>query len=171
MKITERSGFLSANDEKRTTRSTARTPFAKWGRAGVDSLPDLLSSDRSAGWVSESTCRRGNFMCTRRTAPSVASPLLHGIKRSAFTQERERFGCARSVARYIGPRESTLAHNISFERSSYGSPSRIRYHLKLRSTSYYEHAYETLVGRSGHDSASAAPLRVLRLLARGRSKL
>ena len=98
---TERSGFLSANDEKRPTGSTARTPFAKWGRAGVDSLPDLLSSDRSAGWVSESTCRRGNFMCTRRTAPSVASPLLHGIKRSAFTQERERFGCARSVARYI----------------------------------------------------------------------
>ena len=155
MKNTERSGFLSANDEKRPTGSTARTPFAKWGRAGVDSLPDLLSSDRSAGWVSE-TCRRGNFMCTRRTAPSVASPLLHGIKRSAFTQERERFGCARSVARYIGPRESTLAHNISFERSSYGSPSRIRYHLKLRSTSYYEHAYDAMKERWSHGRGCSA---------------
>ena len=162
MKKTERSGFLSANDEKRPTGSTTRTPFAKWGRAGVDSLLDLLPSINIS--------KRKIYVHLPNKTPSVAPPLLHGIKRSAFTQERKTVRL-RSVARYIGPRESTLAHNISFERSSYGSPSRIRYHLKLRSTRYCEHAYETLVGRSGHDSASAAPLRVLRLLARGRSWL
>ena len=71
-------------------------------------------------------------MCTRRTAPSVASPLLHGIKRSAFTQERERFGCARSVARYIY--RSTWEHARAqyiirfelFERSSYGEPQQLQ---------------------------------------------
>ena len=47
MKITERSGSLSTNDGKRPTRNTVRTFFAKWGRADVVSLPELLSSNRS----------------------------------------------------------------------------------------------------------------------------
>ena len=123
MKKTERSGFLSANDEKRPTGSTTRTPFAKWGRAGVDSLLDLLPSDRSEELLGLgiNISKRKIYVHLPNKTPSVAPPLLHGIKRSAFTQERKTVRL-RSVARYIGPRESTLAHNIPFERSSYGEP-------------------------------------------------
>ena len=173
MKKTERIGFLSANDEKRPTGSTTRTPFAKWGRAGVDSLLDLLlPSDRSEELLGLgiNISKRKIYVHLPNKTPSVAPPLLHGTERSAFTQERKTVRL-RSVARYIGPRESTLAHNISFERSSYGSPSRIRYHLKLRSTSYCEHAYETLVGRSGHDRRLRRAARASSLRSRGRSWL
>ena len=92
MKKTERIGFLSANDEKRPTGSTTRTPFAKWGRAGVDSLLDLLlPSDRSEELLGLgiNISKRKIYVHLPNKTPSVAPPLLHGTERSAFTQERK----------------------------------------------------------------------------------
>ena len=137
MKITERSGSLSTNDGKRPTRNTARTFFAKWGRADV-SLPELLSSDRSVvNRVSQSTCRRKNVCAPAEHQLLVASPLLHGIKRSAFTQ-RKRFGSTRCSA--IGACSRAICHHSRGQAT--GSPSSSRYHQQLQSTSYCEHAYE-----------------------------
>ena len=81
MKKTERSGFLSANDEKRPTGSTTRTPFAKWGHAGVDSLLGLLSSDRSVELLGLgfNISKRKIYVHLPNKTPSVAPPLLHGI--------------------------------------------------------------------------------------------
>ena len=73
------------------------------------------SSDR--GKKTHGASRGGGGTVVVRIVP------LTRLKRSAFTQERKTVRL-RSVARYIyiASRESTLAHNISFERSSYGEP-------------------------------------------------
>ena len=116
MKNTERSGFLSANDEKRPTGSTTRTPFAKWGRAGVDSLLDLLPSDRSEELLGLGIKPR----------PWLHRSFMALSARRSLKREKGSVALALSRDIYIGARGSTLAHNISFERSSYGEPQQLQ---------------------------------------------
>ena len=49
-------------------------------------------------------------------------PWLHRSFMALSARREEKGSVTLCSAIYIGPRESTLAHNISFERSSYGEP-------------------------------------------------
>ena len=57
------------------------------------------------------------------------------------------------ISEHVGARSRTIYHSRG---QATGSPSRIRYHLKLRSTSYYEHAYDAMKERWSHGRGCSA---------------